>query len=73
MKDSSLLVSTWVANVNLDGQNFDLLAIYTVNNCVPVSIYLDNNEHDYELHFFNVTTSGLSDNDFTLPEKCLSL
>lgn len=67
------MVSSWVDNVNLGGQKYELLALFTVNNCVPVSVYLDNDEHDYQVHFFNVSAKGLSDTDFSLPQECLIL
>lgn len=72
LKDSSLLVSSWVSKFKSNGETFDLLSLFTVNNCIPVSIYLDNDNHDYQLHLFNVT-AGTNETDFTLPDECLSL
>ncbi|RNA26343.1 ependymin-like [Brachionus plicatilis] len=72
LKDSGLLVSSWVSKFKLNGETFDLLSLVTVNNCIPVSIYLDNDNHDYQLQLFNVT-AGINEADFTLPDECLSL
>lgn len=49
-----------------------MLYLVTVNNCIPVSLFLDNDSKNYELHFFNVTAE-VTDNDFILRDECLSL
>ncbi|RNA38667.1 mammalian ependymin-related 1-like [Brachionus plicatilis] len=70
LKDSGLLVSIWRSKYMSNGETFDTMSLVTVNNCIPVSVYLNNDNLEYQLHLFNVT-AGINEADFTLPDECL--
>jgi len=69
--DSSLVATVWGASIHTDGQDFELLALLSKTNCVPITFYLDNDLHNYQEFFFNVNDKPLDSEAFAIRSECL--
>ncbi|CAF1008611.1 unnamed protein product [Brachionus calyciflorus] len=68
---SGLVATTWTAQVDMEGQKFQYVSLFTKTNCVPITVYLDNEKHNYQAFFLNVTVNAFDSDAFKIRTECL--
>ncbi|CAF0850574.1 unnamed protein product [Brachionus calyciflorus] len=71
-QDSNLLTSSWGAQITSpQGEKYDYLGIYSVNNCLPISLFLDNEYSNYQVQLFNITAGIPNPETFVPRIECI--
>lgn len=66
------MTTSWGATVQgSQGESYDFVGIYTVSNCLPVSIYMDNDYNNYQAQLFNYTMGIPDPTTFKPRKECL--
>ena len=67
-------MTSWTATLTgPEDEKFDYTGIYTANGCIPVIIFMDNDNHNYQAHYMNVTVEPLDSDVFAIRKECAGL